>query len=181
MLKWAEIGITVTTLLCPHPCLSPSAWCLSNGGNAIIRRRLRGEQTGSRATTLAGSNGVRGHVCPQWQTTHYVSVLSFALLARASVVVPSLSLSFVFFFLMLLTCCSSLLLCCAVPVCSLLCFFEKPHFKQQTFPFLCYVPSRTFLYLEYLMPTCLLVTWVRPSLPVSWSKLFYLSYLPISM
>lgn len=35
------------------------------GGNAIIRRRLRGEQTGSRATTLAGSNGARGHVCPQ--------------------------------------------------------------------------------------------------------------------
>lgn len=126
MLKWAEIGITVTTLLCPHQCLSPSAWCLSNGGNAIIRRRLRGKQTGSRATTLAGSNGARGHVCPQWQTTHYVSVLSFALLACSSVVVPSLSLSFVFFFL-----CSShaaLLFCYAVLFQSAVCcaFLRNP-------------------------------------------------------
>lgn len=48
---------------------------------------------------------------------------------------------------------------------------EKPHFKQQTFPFLCYVPSHTSLYLDYLMPVCLLTTWVGPSPPVSWSKL----------
>lgn len=144
-----------------------------------MRRRLRGEQTGCRATTspLSGSNGARGHVCPQWRTTRCVSMLSFALPVRASVLVPSLSLSFVFFFLMLFTCCFSLLVCSAVPVCWA---FLRNHIlnsKHSHFYAMC-----LHMHLCTLNILCPCACWQPGYDPV---LLFlganYLSYLPISM
>lgn len=82
--------------------------------------RLRGEQTGSRATTfpLAGSNGARGHVpsvtdyplCVHAQFCFTGTCIN----GSAAFLVPLLCL---FFFLMLFTCSFSLLVCSAFPVC----------------------------------------------------------------
>lgn len=149
--------------------------------SAIIRRD-RGEQTGSRTTNITISKDWLSQriVCLQWQTTYFCVHAQFCFTSMcihsSSLPNPSplSSLSYappMLLFSFGVQCCSSM---------QFVMLFEKLHFKQQKITFLCYVPSYIFLYLQYLMPICLMIIWVwasPPALGVNYFALHFHTFL----
>lgn len=141
--------------------------------SVILRGRDGDEQTGSRTTAKpsARTKWARGRVPSA--IDYFVSMLSFALLAYASVVAPSSgspSFSFLLLFLVLFS----------FGVCSPLQYLRNHILKRKIcLSSLCALC--TFLYLQYLICSLVILVWISPA--NSWSKWFCLAlwYLPTSI